>query len=178
MRPSQEWASSETSRREGTRAGAGRESPRLQVPVAETTVSGGVLATAKNGKAAGPGALPAELLKAGGKRLLPHLARLAAGAMMAGSLEVAGRPNGRVPKKAMLPFTLQNSRGSLCANVAGKIVAKVVRSQLVGPLATEAGARQHGACLGVGPSFHRMLATCTRRRRRGSVVQRQCSSRT
>ena len=46
-----------------------------------------------------------------------------------------------VLKKAMLPFTLQNSQGILCANVAGKVVAKVVRSQVVGPLATEAGAR-------------------------------------
>ena len=37
-----------------------------------------------------------------------------------------------VPKKAMVPFTLQNNRGVFCANVAGKVVAKVVRSQLVG----------------------------------------------
>ena len=29
-----------------------------------------------------------------------------------------------VPKKVMLPFTLQNSRGVLCASVAGKVVAK------------------------------------------------------
>ena len=45
-------------------------------------------------------------------------------------------------KKAMLSFTLQNSHG--VANVAGEVVAKVVRSQLVGPLAAEARARQHG----------------------------------
>ena len=50
----------------------------------------------------------------------------------------------RIPKKAKLPFTLQNSRGVMCANVAGKVVAKAVRSQLVGPLAVEAGGRQHG----------------------------------
>ena len=50
-----------------------------------------------------------------------------------------------VPKKAMFSFTLQNSWSVLCASVAGKVVAKVVRSQMVGPLAAEAGARQHGA---------------------------------
>ena len=50
-----------------------------------------------------------------------------------------------IPKKAMLPFTLQNSRGIMCANVAGKVVAKAVRSKLVGTLAVEAGGRQHGA---------------------------------
>ena len=42
------------------------------------------LATNKHGKAVVPDALPAELLEAGGTRLLPHLARLAARAMMAG----------------------------------------------------------------------------------------------
>ena len=50
-----------------------------------------------------------------------------------------------VPKKGMLPFTMQNSRGVLCANVAGKVLAKVVRWQLAGPLAAEAFTRQHGA---------------------------------
>ena len=84
--------------------------------------------------------------KAGGIWLLPHLARLAARTMTAGVPK--GWRRGRmapVPKKAMLPFNLQSGRGVLCANVAGKVVAKVVRSQLVGPLAAEAGARQHGA---------------------------------
>ena len=51
----------------------------------------------------------------------------------------------------MPPFTLQNTRGVLCASVAGKVVAKVMRSQLVGLL--EAGARQHGAVPGGGTEF-------------------------
>ena len=58
-----------------------------------------------------------------------------------------------IPKKAMLPSTLQNSRGIMCANVAGKVVAKAVRSQLVGPLALEAGGRQHGAVPRGGTEF-------------------------
>ena len=58
-----------------------------------------------------------------------------------------------IPKKAMLPFTLQNSRGIMCANVAGKVVAKAVRSQLVGPLAVEAGGRHHGAVPRGGTQF-------------------------
>ena len=53
-----------------------------------------------------------------------------------------------VPKKAMLNFTFQNSWGILCANVAGKVVAGVVRSQQVGPLATEAGASAWGRVSG------------------------------
>ena len=58
-----------------------------------------------------------------------------------------------IPKKAMLPFTLQNSRGIMCANVAGKVVAKAVRSKLVGPLAVEAGGRQHVAVPRGGTEF-------------------------
>ena len=58
-----------------------------------------------------------------------------------------------IPKKAMLPFTLQNSRGIMCANVAGKVVAKVVRSQLVEPLAAEAGGCQYGAVPRGGAEF-------------------------
>ena len=53
----------------------------------------------------------------------------------------------------MLPFTLQNRRGVLCANGAGKVVAKVARSQLVEPLSAEAGARQHGAVPRGGTEF-------------------------
>ena len=59
----------------------------------------------------------------------------------------------RIPKKAMLPFTLQNSRGFVCGNVAGKVVAKAVGLQLVGPLAAEAGGRQHGAVPRGGTEF-------------------------
>ena len=58
-----------------------------------------------------------------------------------------------IPKKAMLPSTLQNSRGIMCANVAGKVVAKAVRSKLVGPLAVEAEGRQHGAVPRGGTEF-------------------------
>ena len=58
-----------------------------------------------------------------------------------------------IPKKAMLPFTLQNSRGVVCANVASKVVATAVRSQLVGPLAEKAGGRQHGAVPRGGTEF-------------------------
>ena len=106
----------------------------------------GALATTKQGKAVGPDALPAEFRRAGGISLLPHLSRLAARAMTAGVPKSwRGGRMAPVPKKAMLPFTLQNSRGAMCANVAGKVVAKAVRSQLVGPLALEAGGRQHGA---------------------------------
>ena len=64
-----------------------------------------------------------------------------------------------IPKKAMLPFTLQNSRGFMCATVAGKVVSKAVRSQLVGPLC---GGGREGASMGLcheeAPSFRRMLA--------------------
>ena len=79
------------------------------------------LATANHGKAVGPDALPAELLKAGGFWLLPHLARLASRAVVAGVPQ--GWRGGRmalVPKKAMLPFTLQSSRGVLCAKWQAK----------------------------------------------------------
>ena len=108
------------------------------------------LATAKQGKAVGPDALPADLLKARGLSLLPHLARLAARAVAAGVPKSwRGGRMALVPKKAALPFTLQNSRRVLCANVAGWVVAKEVRSQLVGPSAAEAGARQHGAVAAV-----------------------------
>ena len=101
-----------------------------------------------------PDALPAEFLRAGGISLLPHLARLAARAMTVGVPKSwRGGRMAPIPKKAMLSFTLQNSRGIVCANVAGKVVAKAVRLQLVGPLAAEAGGRQHGAVPRGGTEF-------------------------
>ena len=115
------------------------------------------LATATHGKVAGPDALPAELLKAGGIWLLPHLARWTPRAMMAGVPEGwRGRPNGSSLQESDASFhlaTLQNSRGLLHTSVAGKVVAIAVRSQQVGPLATEAGARQHGAVPRSGTEF-------------------------
>ena len=41
----------------------------------------------------------------------------------------------------------------MCANVAGKVVAKAVCSKLVGSLAVEAGGRQHGAMPRGGTEF-------------------------
>ena len=41
----------------------------------------------------------------------------------------------------------------MCATVAGKVVAKAVRSKLVGPLAVEAGGRQYGAVPRGGTEF-------------------------
>ena len=94
----------------------------------------GALATTKQGKAVGPDALPAEFLRAGGISLLTHLSGLAARAMAVGVPKSwRGGRMAPIPKKAMLPFTLQNSRGIMCVNVAGKVVAKAVRSKLVGP---------------------------------------------
>ena len=58
-----------------------------------------------------------------------------------------------MPRKAVLPFNLQNNRGVLCANVAGTVVAEAVRSQLVGLLAAKAGAHQHGAARRGGTEF-------------------------
>ena len=120
----QSLRNSETSRSEGTMASARRKDVALGWCEAEPVVSeaewlpliSDALATAKHGKAVGPDALPAEHLKAGGTWLLPYPARLAALATTAGVPK--GWRGGRmalVPKKAMLPFSLQNSRRVPCA---------------------------------------------------------------
>ena len=133
------------------------------------------------GKGCWPDALPEEFLRAGGVSLLPHLARLAARAMAVWVPKSwRGGRMAPIPKKAMLPFTLQNTRGVMCANVAGKVVVKAVRSKLVGPLEVEAGGRQYGAVPRGGTEFpfHRMLAGFSSKKLRGRDALRQCFSRT
>ena len=77
----QEWANSEGSRGELPRLPGAKQNQWLQRWSGSRSDA---LSTAKHGNAVGPDALPAEVLKAGGTCLLPHLPRLAAPAMMAG----------------------------------------------------------------------------------------------
>ena len=85
-----------------------------------------------------------------------------------------------IPKKAMLSFTLQNSRGIMCANVAGKVVAKAVRSKPVGLVAWRW--RQEDASMGLcheeAPSVPRTLAGFSSKKLRGRDALQQCFSQT
>ena len=137
--------------------GARRRRSEVEAPISEAEWLPMVLdslATPKSGKAVDPDALPADFLNK--HRFWFVLPSSSSGSACHGvrrSESLAERADGMalVPKKAMLPSTLQDTRGVLCANVAGKVVAKVVRSQLVGPPAEagEAGRRHRDsvACL-------------------------------
>ena len=70
------------------------------------------LATAKRGQAAGPDALPAELLKAGGMWLLRICLAWPLGLRWQGSGGVARRPDSPSPQESDAPFALQNCRGT------------------------------------------------------------------
>ena len=65
---------------------------------------------------------------------------------------LAGRSNGACAQESDASLQLAEQPAT-SMRVAGKVVAKVVRSQLVGPLAAEAGARQHGAVPRGGTEF-------------------------
>ena len=71
---------------------------------------------------------------------------------------LAGKSNGAGAQEGDASLPIAEQPGVLCANVAGKVVAKAVRLQLVEPLAVEAGARQHGAYREGALSFRHMLA--------------------
>ena len=57
-------------------------------------------------------------------------------------------------------------------------MAPVPKNAMAGKVVAKVGTVSMAPCFRVGQSFHRMLADCTSRGRRGSGAQRQCSSRT
>ena len=116
-----------------------------------------------------------ELYRAGGVHAAWALSGLVAAAAKHGApLAWRGGRMAAVPKKATAAVTLQNSRGVLCSDTAGKLYGKVMRTQAAAVLEVVAADWQMGAVSGKGTEFpgfaiRTFLEDCKKQRRKASA---------